>query len=258
MTGLASGVVWVSANDRHTCAVLSTGAAKCWGVNDSGQLGDNTMDSHAAPTDVVGLSGAATISVGHSHTCARLTSGGAKCRGFNGNFGQVGDGTTVDPHLPTDVTGLANGVAEIVAGGQHSCARLTSGGVKCWGDNQFGQLGDGTNTMRKVPTDVVGLSSGVAAISAVEHYTCAQLTSGGVKCWGKNISGAVGDGTQANRNVPTDVTGLSGVVAIGAGRGHTCAALTGGGASCWGINAAGQLGDGTLTGSNVPSGVVGL
>jgi alpha-tubulin suppressor-like RCC1 family protein len=104
--------------------------------------------------------------------------------------------------VPTDVSGLSSGVAAISAGLTHTCALMSStGGVKCWGSNEFGQLGDGTTTWRSVPTDVPGLSSGVAAISAGEGHTCALLSStGGVRCWGSNYYGGLGDGTTTDRS----------------------------------------------------------
>jgi hypothetical protein len=104
-----------------------------------------------------------------------------------------------------------SGVTAISVGGGHTCALTTAGGVKCWGYNYFGQLGDGTNTDRHTPVDVTGLTSGVAAISAGGHHTCALTTAGGLRCWGYNGYGQVGDGTTTrHRLAPVDVVGFTG------------------------------------------------
>ena len=190
------------------------------------------------------------------HTCAITTGGGLKCWGYN-YYGQLGDGTTNSSSTPVDVAGLSQGVTAIAAGEGHTCA-LVSGGVKCWGNNWYGQLGDGTITQRSIPVDVVGLGSSMDAIAAGGGHTCALGSGGGVKCWGDNGYGQLGDGTTTDSSTPVDVVGLSsGVTAIAAGGGHTCA-LVSGGVKCWGDNGYGQLGDGTTTDSSTPVDVVGL
>jgi alpha-tubulin suppressor-like RCC1 family protein len=250
VVGLSSGVASISAGFSHTCALTTSGAVLCWGHNSYGELGDGTTTYRLTPMPVVGLSsGVASISVRvHAqHTCAVTTAGAAYCWGSN-YYGQLGDGTKTNRLTPTPVVGLSSGVASISAGGNNTCAVTTAGAAYCWGLNGSGQLGDGTKTNRLTPTPVVGLSSGVASISAVHLHTCAVTTAGAAYCWGHNSYGEVGDGTTTARSTPTPVAGLSsGVASISAGNKHTCALTTAGAVYCWGGNGTGQLGDGTTT-----------
>ena len=142
----------------------------------------------------------------------------------------------------TATTSASPGFAKIAAGDSHTCALTLGGGVKCWGANWGGQLGDGTTTNRGVPVNVNGLTSGVTALVTGYDHTCALTRTGGVKCWGANWDGQLGNGTTTNRGVPVDVNGLtSGVTALAAGSSHTCALTTTGGVKCWGANDYGQL-----------------
>jgi alpha-tubulin suppressor-like RCC1 family protein len=294
VTGLTSGVIAISAGDQHTCAITSAGGVKCWGDNGMGQLGNGTYTSSPTPVDVVGLSsGVVAISAGGSLTCALTSEGAVKCWGLVVGGG-LGDGLSHGSSKPVNVAGLSSGVAAIAVGTSHACALTTEGAVKCWGSNYAGQLGDGTSVKRLTPVDVSGLSSGVVAVSAGAHHTCAMLSGGEVTCWGltpvavvglpsdttsiaegddytcavaggaatcwgDNGSGQLGDGTTTSRSMPEPVVGLSsGVTAVDANLAHTCAVTSRGGVKCWGDNTNGDLGNGSRTGSLVPVDVYGF
>jgi alpha-tubulin suppressor-like RCC1 family protein len=247
VAGLGSGVATVGASSGHTCAITGTGSVLCWGSNAWGQLGDNQTYLRALPTDVAGLaSGVAAISTGSQHSCAVTDAGAALCWGEN--EGRLGDGTATSRYTPTGVWDMGSGVAAIANGEEHSCALTSAGGLKCWGTNWSGAVGDGTSDPRETPTPVFGLESGVSAITTGGAHSCALTSAGGLKCWGYNAWGQLGDGSTSERSTAVDVSDLaSGVAAVAAGSNHTCAVTVGGGARCWGYNVYGQLGDGTTT-----------
>lgn len=242
--GLPSGVIAISAGIAHTCALTDTGGVKCWGDNINGQLGDNTTTDRHTPVNVYGLtSGVTAISADGWHTCALTSTGGVKCWGNNYD-GQLGDNTKTDRHIPVNVYGLTSGVNSISTGSYHTCAIVSTGGVKCWGYNNHGQLGDNTTTLRLTPVNVTNLPSGVLGINAGTYHTCAVTTSNGIKCWGRNTEGQLGDNTTTERHTPNDVYNLtSGMGSVGTGQLHTCGITLTGDGKCWGINTSGQLGD---------------
>ena len=256
---LTPNVVQTASGETHACILLTTGTVKCVGSNNAhGQLGNGSTLSSSAPTEVVGLTGVSQIVAYHDNTCALLGSGSVKCWGEN-SYGQLGDGTTIDRSVPTQVTGLTSGVVQISTSIDNSCAVLSSGVVKCWGRNRFGQIGDGTTTDRYTPTQVTGLSLGATQVTAEGSYACAVLTNGSVSCWGYNSLGNLGDGTTTNRYTPTQVLGLTSGVSQVIARSYTaCALLTTGSVKCWGYNNNGQIGDGTTTDRYTPTQVSGL
>ncbi len=252
----------VGAGARHTCAVLDSGGVKCWGDNTEGQLGDGTTTSSGAPVEVSGLTmDAFSVVAGDNHTCVMDHYGSVLCWGDNSR-GQLGDGSNVDSTTPVAVTGLTNNVDAIAASGDHTCALTTGGGVKCWGYNAWGQLGNGTNIASNVPVDVTGLTSGVSAIATGSFHSCAGLTvglsGGGVKCWGYNQYGQLGDGTTTDSLVPVDVLGVTNARTVAAGGLHSCVLEFGGDVTCWGRGDSGQLGNGSTANSSTPVTVSGL
>ena len=260
VSGLDKGVVAVSVSASHSCAVTTAGAVRCWGSNAYGELGDGTTSIQSlVPVGVVGLaSGVAAVSAGGAHSCAVTKAGAVRCWGANFH-GELGDGTTTGSAVPVDVVGLGSGVARVSAGMFHSCALTSAAAVSCWGLNRDNELGNGSDNDSAVPVDVIGLGSGVVALSAGMFHTCVLTPSGAVKCWGKSSAGALGNGTTLQPTGPVSVAGLrSGLVAVSAGGHYSCAVTSTGEVRCWGLNGDGELGDGTTTSTSVPVPVVGL
>lgn len=296
----------VAAGDHHACAVGDDGAVRCWGRNDYGQLGDGTQQSSAVPVDVVGIGGASgltarKVEAGAGHTCAIVdtatVTGAVYCWGSN-EFGQLGNGTSsLTPEwTPVPAVGVT-GATEIAAGYGYTCAVVTGGDVKCWGNDEVGQLGDGGGASSATPIDVF-LGVPATRIAAGESHACALLVDGSVACWGSNGYGQLGRFPFADNMTPALVTGIAGATALGAGWADTCAviandtvdcwgnsspitgvpaqvsgvagasrvevgtrhtcAVAGSGVQCWGENGAGQLGNGFTSQAASPVGVVGV
>ena len=265
----------VAAGSYNTCALLEGGSVKCWGGNSSGQLGLGDTDDRGDEAGEMGtnlpavaLGGSATaIATGGGHTCALLEDGSVKCWGGNSS-GQLGLGDTDDrgdeagemgSALPT--VALGGKATALSAGSGYTCALLSNGSVKCWGDNDNGRLGLGDEADRgdeagemgtNLPAVDLGPGAVATAVSAWSNHTCALLEGGSVKCWGSNNYGQLGLGDVDDRgdeagemgtNLPAVALGMGAVAtAVVAGREFTCALLEGGLVKCWGRNLSGQLG----------------
>ncbi|MFO0557552.1 MAG: MopE-related protein [Polyangiales bacterium] len=239
-------VVQIAADGGHACALYRNGSVVCWGSNVAGQTGDGaTRAANPSPVTVIGVTDAVEITAGTNHTCARRRGGEVLCWGNNGD-GQLGDGTSGNLRLSVvTVMGVSDAV-EITAGAGHTCARRSTGVVVCWGNNAYGQLGDGTSSPnRRVPVEVQGITDAVE-IGAGSLHTCARRATGQVLCWGGNNDGQLGDGTsRVNRWTPVAVSDLADAVEISVGFSHTCARRSTGEVRCWGSNGSGEIGDGT-------------
>jgi E3 ubiquitin-protein ligase HERC3 len=266
----------------HTCARLDNGTVKCWGWNFSGQLGlgdaqnrgdaPNQMGANLPTVDLGPGRTALQLSGSGGHTCARLDNGTVKCWGENGS-GQLGLGDLQDrgnapnqmgANLPTVDLGPGRTALQLSAGNAHTCARLDNGTVKCWGNNNYGQLGlgffsqhrgTGPNQMgSNLPTLDLGPGRTALQISAGSQHTCARLDNGTVRCWGENRLGQLGLGdirtrgdapNQMGSNLPTvDLGPGRSAIQLVAGIEHTCARLDDGTVKCWGRNDSGELGVG--------------
>ena len=265
-----SGATAISGGLGSTCALLGGGTVDCWGDNQYGQLGDGTTTGSTTPVAVSGLSGATAIAVEDDHTCALLIGETVECWGYN-SAGQLGDGTTAGPEYclyvlhgvpsePCSTTPVAvdlSGATALAGGDGGSCALLTGGTVDCWGENDYGLLGNGTFSSSSGSATPVAVSdiTDATAITATGGGACALLAGGTVDCWGANLGGELGDGTTSGPETcansipcntsPGAVIGLSGATAVAGGGSHACALIVAGSIDCWGDNTGGDLGNGT-------------
>jgi prepilin-type N-terminal cleavage/methylation domain-containing protein len=287
----------ISAGNLHTCAVVVDGTARCWGSGSSGRLGDGGTSSRNTPrlvqvsgTNAI-LNNVQQISAGSAHTCALLTDTGVKCWGSSAN-GRLGNGSVgagsvtravdvvvpLNPDDPGSGTEPLLGAIQVSSGNAHTCAVMNNGGgVKCWGINTSGRLGDGTTDQSAYPVDVVvpldpanpGLGTepltGIVQVTASAEHTCAVHQNGTAYCWGANTNGRLGDNTTTAKPYatlvvrPDDGLGpLQSVSQISSTGGTTCARTTQGAVFCWGLGTSGQIGNGGILSVSLPTQVLGL
>ena len=247
--------------DNSSCALQTNGLLDCWGANGKGQLGLGDTNTRKTPTTNPYVSDIIDFAFGKTNGCAVKSNGTVWCWGENENaelgLGRTSTFETIPQQIQYDISFNAfDNVTQIALGGRDDsgnfldggCALKSNGTVWCWGDNVYGQIGNGTtspvSTLR--PTQVSGITTAVH-ISRVGGTACATLENGTIQCWGLGINGQIGDGSTSSRNSPTTVSGITTAVrtAIGPTGLHNCALLQDGSVKCWGINVFGELGIGT-------------
>jgi alpha-tubulin suppressor-like RCC1 family protein len=260
-----TGAKSVKAGCDHGLALKTDGTVYAWGRNLEGQLGNGTNDSSDVPVKAK-IDNVKAISAGCGHSLALKENGTVWAWGYN-RFGQLGNDTSdanTDRNVPVKVATLGTGAKGVAAGDDFSVALMKDGTVRSWGDNYFGQLGNGTSgadTNRTKPVSVANLS-GVGAVAAGGNHSLALLASGRVKSWGYNFQGQLGNGTHGDstdRRTPGNVIGLEDVRSITGGSYHSLAVLESGRVRSWGDSTGGLLGNGSVaTESDVPVAVKNL
>ena len=237
----------------HACAILDDASMVCWGLDNQGQ-GGNGQDDNDPRSTPVGVSfpeGREPVQVdgGEAHTCALMNDGGVMCWGRD-HVGQLGDnGTNANQYEPGSNAMLPDGrrATSISMGGHVSCAVLDDGTLACWGENNYGQLGDNTTTRRSVPT-LAHLPDNLTVLDVGVNYhsTCVVYANGSMGCWGHDNYGRLANGpNQGHTLLPSVINQSSGFVDVEVGVDHSCALHADGIVQCWGRSKWGQSGTGT-------------
>lgn len=244
----------------HTCGVQNDGTLWCWGYNYYGQLGIGSTTDQFIPTQVGSDTSWSLVTAGTHHTCGIRNDGTLWCWGYN-DYGQLGIGPPdldndpiqyVQYNYPFQVTSAGNSWTFVTAGFSHNCGIQTNGTLWCWGNNSYGQMGDGTTLTKWDPVQIGTDTDWISVDGGDSAHTCGIKTNGTLWCWGNNSCGQVGDGTTTNKTIPTQVGSNTNWVSVFVGEQHTCGLKTDGTLWCWGRNSSGQLGDGTTINTNTP------
>ncbi len=241
---------YIFAGGYHSCAVTNDGTEYCWGSNNWGQLADVDLNNHLNPIPVGDIDDTVQFAGSATHTCALIKGGTIKCWGDN-RYGQLGLERidSVDPQItPEQIsTNHIDSAVQIYAGNYHGCALLANSSIKCWGLNNYGQLGYGSlGGSLPVPIQVSGITNAVqiAQGQGMANHACVTLDDGKVNCWGRGNARQLGINETTNKSEPVEVTGITTAVQVDVGYLHSCAVLINGAVKCWGLNNYGQLGYG--------------
>jgi alpha-tubulin suppressor-like RCC1 family protein len=255
------GIVSLAAGYYFACAALADKKVRCWGGNSSGQIGQGLGDVtplYKTPKEVPGLVNVEQVAATFGTACARISDGTVKCWGSNSS-GELGNGTAPDAAshpVPTVVTGLSGVTFISGSSGGHFCAIGGGGGIKCWGSNSGGELGNGTVTPTTSSTPVIvcapgsttlpcTAAAGATFVAGGDNHTCAAFAGGQVACWGGNEDAQLGlPADQAKHPFAANLAGLDAKY-LSAGNRVSCAVTLAGSAVCWGNNGATRLGNGT-------------
>lgn len=275
-----TGVADITTGGISSCALMVDTTVKCWGFNRAGAVGDNTTINRPEPvsvvtsaTDSAPLTGVVSLSPNGGHSCAALVTTQVVCWGDNGTSAinnQTGDALApvgIFTNGGTSGTPIT-GAIQAAGGGWSSCVLFANTTASCWGRSGSGMLGGGYGAdqapqRQPDPRPVVAAHGSTTPLAGIANLDpdgqCAVMTDTSLNCWGENVKGAVGDGTNVSRDYATPVLSghgsaapLTDVASVSSGTSNRCAVMADGTIRCWGSGEMGTNGDGTFADRNTP------
>lgn len=258
-TRVGTGTTWhqSAVGDQFACGIRDAGALYCFGQQGGGRLGTGDTANHFVPTPVTTTAGTtfSQVTAGNVHACAVGTDTTMWCWG-SASYGQTGQGNTTQQNSPVPIMNPAGGWTSVSAGALYSCGIRSDTTMYCWGQNAFGEIGQGfSGTPQTTPVAVTSpAATGWVQVSAGFQHACALRSDTRIYCWGSDGSGRLGLGAGAPPALsPTPVSGAGGYTSVGVGTDHSCGIKDNGTLWCWGTGWNGRLGNGATSDKYVPT-----
>jgi len=236
----------IATGTENSVALKANGELWAWGYNTHGEVGDGSNTHRNAPVHIAGTW--VSVNAGAGHIMAQRAEGTLWAWGRN-DYGQFGTGNWNNSNVPVQTSVQLGEWVKVVGGGSHTLALKSDGSLWAWGSNNYGALGNGTNTDSHSPVPVSG---SWLDISAGSYHSLGIKTDGTLWGWGYNVNGQIGDGTEVDANAASQVGTDNDWIMISAAGSHSMALKANGTLWTWGSNNDGQLGNGTYNNSDNP------
>ena len=256
----------IGSGEYHSFALDKNGRVWCWGYNNAGQLGDNSITQRNTPVSIHGANKTfcSIATNGGTHSISIDKNGKIWSWGLN-TYGQLGNNSTVSNRTPVSIHGANKTFCSIDGNVQFSVSIDKNGRIWCWGYNSNGQLGDNTVISKNTPVSILGTNKTFCSISVGNHYAStgnhviAIDKNGRIWSWGQSAFGSLGDNSNIDKCTPVSIHGVNKTFcSIASGNQHSMAIDKNGRIWCWGYNSNGQLGDNSITTKRTPVSIHGV